>query len=520
MPPHSHLALALCAGLCAALGGSVALAQGPVATFGRELEGAVSLQRRPRRVVLGRGDWVQLTVESPDSERPWEGLEAAVSVGEIAPAEAGEGRAVIRWRLPRRHFPQRALIALWWAGAPARGVSFFSVPLYGVATLPVRTDPGGEVTAKVGGRSFGPERAGDSGQVAVRVELGPEQRRAQVIARLPGGGVTRETVTLPPAPFPRALAVPLAWEEQPQLLVFAPGRRGRAIALSSSVGALALVGAAGEELAHYRLEGPEPLFEVDGEATVSAKVEGAPGPAASARLSWLAGLGPPPPDEAPRDEAPPPDEAPPEELPAQPPPVPWFGHPPASLALSFHLSAEVMPDPASPGVLPSAWLGSLGAGVFGQVWGPLSAGLGFSLAGVSGSDRAKVGATALAPGEVPWSGTALCASLHLSTQVWGPIEAAASLELGWGQASAEAVNRDGDPVVFSGGMSLFGATLGAGVRHGAFSARLEGGWRALNPAFFTAGLQATHPEAGLSARLLLEYRLWFAAPRDPAPAKG
>ncbi|RMG18569.1 MAG: hypothetical protein D6729_06870 [Deltaproteobacteria bacterium] len=164
----------------------------------------VRLEVEPAHIVLGRTREVELRVEAPEPPGPERPLRASVNVGRLHGVERlAPGRYRIRYRPPKKRYPQLAVLALWRETGPDAPIAFFRLPLYGVARVPVRTDPRARVFVEVEGHRFGPFRANRRGKVKVELEVPPGVPQAKVIARAKNGKETSASLPLPVPPYNR-----------------------------------------------------------------------------------------------------------------------------------------------------------------------------------------------------------------------------------------------------------------------------------------------------------------------------
>ncbi len=107
-----------------------------------------------------------------------------------------------RYLFPARHFPQVGVLVAEFAGG-RRG--HLVVKLRAVTTPAFRTDPGASVTYTVGGREFGPTRAGADGLVRIPIVVPPGVTAGTARSVNRFGKRTEQTFALEPPPFPRLL---------------------------------------------------------------------------------------------------------------------------------------------------------------------------------------------------------------------------------------------------------------------------------------------------------------------------
>jgi hypothetical protein len=164
----------------------------------------MSLERSP--LVLGVDQEVMLRVSLPDEVAGDMGrVTIRTTAGEIIDIARDNSRTMsARWVLPTRRFPQGAIvIAKTDDTAPRMSVLF--VPLPAVASPAFHTDPGAEVSLRVGGQLFGPKRANAVGDVRVPVIVPPGVDLAVALSKNDHGKTAEETLNLGHPPFQRMM---------------------------------------------------------------------------------------------------------------------------------------------------------------------------------------------------------------------------------------------------------------------------------------------------------------------------
>ena len=128
----------------------------------------------PSPVIGGTGE-TELRIEvSHAPESPMSPPRVLCSVGQIEDlGREGPSTFTARYILPSGRFPQPAILVaeFTYAGLSLRGMT--PVRLRAAATPSLRTDPGAQVTLRVGDRDFGPQTAPADGMVHVPVVVPP-----------------------------------------------------------------------------------------------------------------------------------------------------------------------------------------------------------------------------------------------------------------------------------------------------------------------------------------------------------
>ncbi len=148
---------------------------------------------------------IHIRVEAPSIE---DALPPRVfcNVGTIGDlARVGPREFVARYILPTDRFPQVALLVASFDAEGLRGSTM--IRLRATTSLPLRTDPGAQLSVSVGEKVFGPLPAPPDGQVNLPVVVSPGV--AFGIARSVNqyGKVTEQTIDLRLPDFPRIVAV-------------------------------------------------------------------------------------------------------------------------------------------------------------------------------------------------------------------------------------------------------------------------------------------------------------------------
>lgn len=149
-----------------------------------------SVRAQPERLRLADGGQVRILVSLP-GDGP---LAAVASEGAVSAVPEG---FLVR---PGGSRAPRWLHVAVFRDEPGAQVSFVSVPLWGRATIPVRTDPGASVTALVAGEDYGPFVADEAGLASVAVDVPPGVTAGSTTAVAPDGApVTRPLLLEVPA---------------------------------------------------------------------------------------------------------------------------------------------------------------------------------------------------------------------------------------------------------------------------------------------------------------------------------
>lgn len=96
------------------------------------------------------------------------------SVGQIEDlGREGPHTFTARYILPVGRFPQPAILVAEFPTEPETLRAMVAVRLRAATTFPLQTDPGAQVTLRVGDRDFGPQSAGDDGSVRIPIVVPP-----------------------------------------------------------------------------------------------------------------------------------------------------------------------------------------------------------------------------------------------------------------------------------------------------------------------------------------------------------
>lgn len=116
-----------------------------------------------------------------------------------------DGSVLARLHLPTQRFPRGLLLAALAETPQGAAEAFAFLPLPALAAPAFRTDPRAEVTVTVAGRTFGPKRAGPTGEVRVPVVVPPGVEVALAHSRGLAGQVASESLDLGRPAFERVL---------------------------------------------------------------------------------------------------------------------------------------------------------------------------------------------------------------------------------------------------------------------------------------------------------------------------
>jgi hypothetical protein len=167
------LAAAFFAGGSLSMPGGAARAQDPGPPGGG---GAIRISPEPPRLLLGRDLAAELRIAAPADV---EDLSLSASVGRIDGLRRLPGGGFsARWRAPAERHPQVAIVAALGRTPHGAEHGWVAIPLSGQGDARVRATPGQEITIQIGGRKFGPRRAGNDGLAVIPVVVPPGVREA------------------------------------------------------------------------------------------------------------------------------------------------------------------------------------------------------------------------------------------------------------------------------------------------------------------------------------------------------
>jgi hypothetical protein len=156
---------------------------------------AVDGQLPPRTVAATGSRKVTLRVSGALAARPGD-LRLGFGEGEVMGLRAEGETVVVDWRPGPAPFARSVPVVLADAAHPARTPSLSVIQLWARPAIPVTTRPGVAVRAEVGGRSYGPFVADDSGVARVVVEVRPGEQVARLTLEDPSGGTNATTLSL------------------------------------------------------------------------------------------------------------------------------------------------------------------------------------------------------------------------------------------------------------------------------------------------------------------------------------
>lgn len=94
--------------------------------------------------------------------------------------DKGNGRYIAQWLMPKKKYPQAAILAAKVPGAPP---GFTIIKLRSATNLPTKTSkPRVSVTMDIGGRKYGPVKSDDTGHVVIPVKVSPGEQEATATA--------------------------------------------------------------------------------------------------------------------------------------------------------------------------------------------------------------------------------------------------------------------------------------------------------------------------------------------------
>ncbi|RMH38033.1 MAG: hypothetical protein D6689_20390 [Deltaproteobacteria bacterium] len=181
---------------------SIAIQPPPAESVGRRSTAGPFDLRVPERVRLGRDRAVDLSIAAAGGEPP----DVHASTGSVSAWRAGaDGRLHATFTPPDALAPQLALIAV--ASADRSRVDWAAIPLVGIGSVRLRSEPRASVVVRVGGVDFGPVRTDGRGRATLAIEAPPGVTAAQTVATDAAGNTRAGTLPLQPPPFARALVL-------------------------------------------------------------------------------------------------------------------------------------------------------------------------------------------------------------------------------------------------------------------------------------------------------------------------
>ncbi|MDF1563581.1 MAG: hypothetical protein P1V51_11090 [Deltaproteobacteria bacterium] len=172
-------------------------------TFRVEHEGPIILGEAAQELTVSVGVPAEL-------DDPREAPKLTANVGSFGPVErVGEGQYRGVFHLPRKHFPQVVLVAIWWQTRPEVKVPIHRIRLFAKTSITVRARRGARVTAIVGEQRFGPEVTRGSGVATIPIVVPPGLASVMVEIKK-GRSRRRQRIDVGVPPYSRLilLAVP------------------------------------------------------------------------------------------------------------------------------------------------------------------------------------------------------------------------------------------------------------------------------------------------------------------------
>jgi hypothetical protein len=146
-------------------------------------------------VVAGEQPQVLVTLRGEDIPSAEE-VRAKLSEGSVLGIEPGDGELLVRIALGEERFPRVALLAVHDLRYPDHPPAWVPIRVIGRPRIPVRTEPGAQVTLQIGKRSYGPFEANDEGEASASISAWPGEETATVTITDPTGNTQRSTLNL------------------------------------------------------------------------------------------------------------------------------------------------------------------------------------------------------------------------------------------------------------------------------------------------------------------------------------
>ncbi len=176
--------------------------------------------RAPDRLVLGRDTTATITLKKPVGEPPL----LLVNTGSISPPkETPKGRLAVTYTLPKKQFPQVAIIAV--VSQDQSLIDWIAIPLHGPAQIKTKTEPNATVEIRIGDLSFGPAKANKKGITSVDVEVPPGIAQGTTVATDKVGNRIKTPLALGAPPFSRILGYCPSLGDR--MLLFVVDKEGR-----------------------------------------------------------------------------------------------------------------------------------------------------------------------------------------------------------------------------------------------------------------------------------------------------
>ncbi|RJS24904.1 hypothetical protein DRW03_07150 [Corallococcus sp. H22C18031201] len=244
---------------------------------------AASLELDAEPIVLGKTETVGVTLRVPEPARtPRPALRLVVNVGtfsEVTRQGPGVYRSV--YTPPATRFPQVARVVVWHDTGPDAELSALTIPLSGTTRVEVRTRPRAQVRGTVGGRTFGPVRAGPHGLALLPIEVSPDIHTLEVTTRQRDGATATHRVPIQVPPYNRitvALVTPALLADgrgRARVDVFHPGaEEGVGAALVQLRTELGTITRVATSDGHEQFQYQPPTGTLETEARLQARIEG------------------------------------------------------------------------------------------------------------------------------------------------------------------------------------------------------------------------------------------------------
>ncbi len=136
-----------------------------------------------------------------------EDLEVMASEGEVVEVQSTEGGLTVLWQPADVRLARVVPVAIRDGKSGDGPPVWVSVRLRARVPVAVTTDPGTELTVKVGGRTYGPVLADDEGRASTVVDLWPGEQRAEATLSDDLGNVQHTPIVLPGSNEPTLFAV-------------------------------------------------------------------------------------------------------------------------------------------------------------------------------------------------------------------------------------------------------------------------------------------------------------------------
>jgi len=157
----------------------------------------------PKRVegIAGQSNPILIPLSGPSELGP-EDVEAWISEGRIQSIEQGENGVVLSVLPSEARQPHMALVGIRDLTRPQSLPAWVPVRLRARPPVTVRTEPGSTLLIEMGGRRFGPHRAGSGGVASAKVDVYPGEQTATAFLSDKLGNTQKTTITIASAPDP------------------------------------------------------------------------------------------------------------------------------------------------------------------------------------------------------------------------------------------------------------------------------------------------------------------------------